>query len=85
MKRTLLKSKHIEANRENSVFQLFFLLNNVNQDIKVIEVRKIDFTEVKKRLEKEESVFITRKRKKKLEPISVASEEMAESWYFTHL
>ena len=81
----MLKSKYIEANRENSVFQLFFLLNNVNQDIEVIEVKKIDFTEVKKRLEKEESVFITRKHKKKLEPISVASEEMAESWYFTHL
>jgi len=84
VKRTLLKSKHVEANRENSVFQLFFLLNNGNQDMEVIEVWKIDFTEVKKRLEKGESIFITRKRKQKLEPISVASEEMVESWYFTH-
>ena len=81
----MLKSKHIESNRENSVFQLFFLLNNENQDIEVVEVEEIDFTEVEKRLEKGESVFITRKRKQKLEPILVAGEETVEPWYFTHL
>jgi len=54
----LLKSKHIESNRENSVFQLFFLLDDEDQDIEVVEVREIDFEEVKKRLEKGESVFI---------------------------
>jgi hypothetical protein len=81
----LLKSKHIESNRENSVFQLFFLLNNENQDIEVVEVEEIDFTEVEKRLEKGESVFITRKRKQKSEPILVAGEETVEPWYFTHL
>jgi hypothetical protein len=80
-----LKSKHIESNRENSVFQLFFLLNNENQDIEVVEVEEIDFTEVEKRLEKGESVFITRKRKQKSEPILVAGEETVEPWYFTHL
>jgi hypothetical protein len=71
----LLKSNHIESNLENSVFQLFFLLNNENQDIEVVEAEEIDFTEVKKRLEKGESVFITRKRKQEAEPISLASEE----------
>ena len=81
----MLKSKHIESNRENSVFQMFFLINNENQDIEVVEVKEIDFTEVEKRLEKGESIFITSKRKQKLEPISVATEEMAEPWYFTHL
>jgi len=84
-KRTLLKSKHIESNRENSVFQLFFLLNNENQDIEVVEIEEIDFTEVKKRLEKGESVFITRKRKQELEPILVAGEETADPWYFYHI
>ena len=74
----MLKSKHVESNRENS-FQLFFLLNNENQGIEVVEVEEIDFTEVEKRLEKGESVFITRKRKQKLEPILVASEETADS------
>jgi len=85
VKGTLLKSKYIEANRESLVFQLFFLLNNENEDIEVVEVRKIDFSEVKRRLEKGESVFIARNRRKKSEPISAAGEEMAESWYFTHL
>ncbi|MBE0513272.1 hypothetical protein IBX38_09510 [Candidatus Bathyarchaeota archaeon] len=85
MKRTLLKIDPVESNRENSVFQLFFLLNNENQDIEVVEVEEIDFTEVKNRLEKGESVFITRKRKQKSEPILVASEETVEPWYFTHL
>jgi len=74
----LIKINPGKSNRENSLFQLFFLLNNENQDIEVVEVREIDFTEVKKRLEKGESVFITRKRKQKLEPILVASEETAE-------
>ena len=79
------KSNSIELSEENSVFQLFFLLNNENQDIEVVEVEEIDFTEVKNRLEKGESVFIARKRKQKSEPILVASEETEEPWYFTHL
>jgi hypothetical protein len=79
------KSNSIELSEENSVFQLFFLLNNENQDIEVVEVEEIDFTEVEKRLEKGESVFITRKRKQKSEPISVASEEIEDPEYFTHL
>ena len=81
----MLKIDPVESNRENSVFQLFFLLNNENQGIEVVEVEEIDFTEVEKRLEKGESVFITRKRKQKSEPILVASEETVEPWYFTHL
>jgi len=80
----VLENKYIILNQEKQIFQLFFLIKNKNQDIEVIEVEKIDFAEVKKRLEKGESVYITRKRKKKLESISVASEEMVEPWYFTH-
>ena len=81
----MLKINPIKSNEQNLAFQLFFLLNNENQDIEVVEVKEIDFTEVKKRLEKGESVFITRKRKQKLEPILVANEETADPWYFTHL
>jgi hypothetical protein len=77
--KTLLKSNHIESNLENSVFQLFFLLNNENQDIEVVETQEVDFTEVKKRLEKGESVFITRKRKQEAEPISFATEESEDA------
>ena len=85
MKKTLLKINPIKSNEQNLAFQLFFLLNNENQDIEVVEVKEIDFTEVKNRLEKGESVFITRKRKQKLEPILVANEETVDPWYFTHL
>lgn len=81
----MLKINPIKSNEQNQVFQLFFLLNNRNQDIEIVEVRKIDFTEVKKRLEEGKSVFITRKRKQKLEPILVANEETPDPWYFTHI
>jgi hypothetical protein len=81
----VLKSNPTKSNEQNLVFQLFFLINNEKQDIEVVEVRKINFTKVKKRLEKGESVFITRKRKQKLEPILVASEETTDPWYFNHI
>ena len=81
----MLKSNLIRSNEQNPVFQLFFLINNENQDIQVVEVKEIDFTEVKERLEKGESVFITRKRKQKLEPILVAGEETTDPWYFSHI
>ena len=81
----MLKSNPTKSNEQNLVFQLFFLINNENRDIEIVEVREIDFTEVKERIEKGESVFITRKRKQKLEPILVASEETADPWYFNHI
>jgi len=81
----VLKSNPTKSNEQNLVFQLFFLINNENRDIEIVEVREIDFTEVKERIEKGESVFITRKRKQKLEPILVASEETADPWYFNHI
>ena len=62
----MLKINPIKSNEQNLVFQLFFLINNENQYIEVVETKEIDFTEVKKRLEKGESVFIARKRKQKI-------------------
>jgi len=53
----MLKSNPIEPNDQNPVF-LLFLINNRN-----IEVGEADFTKVKKRLEKGESVFVTGKHK----------------------
>jgi copper(I)-binding protein len=85
VKRAMLKSNPIESKDQNLVFQLFFLINNKNQDIEVVEISEIDFTEVKRRLEKGDSVFITRKRKQELEPILVAGEETADPWYFYHI
>jgi len=75
----------METKEEKLLFQLFFLKNDEHQDIEVVEVEKIDFTEVIKRIEQEESVFIKRKPKQKLNPYLIASEEATEPWYFTHI
>ncbi|NIU38918.1 hypothetical protein GWN65_02800, partial [Candidatus Bathyarchaeota archaeon] len=72
----------METKEEKLLFQLFFLKNDEHQGIEVVEVEKIDFTEVIKRIVQEESVFITRRRKQKLNPYLIASEEATEPWYF---
>ena len=75
----------IEGNKEKPLFQLFFLKDDEDQRVEVEEVKKIDFREVKKHLRQGESVFITRKRKQKLNKSLIAKEDAAEPWYFTHI
>jgi len=72
----------METNEEKPVFQLFFLEDDEDQSIEVIEVEEIDFTEVKKHIERGESVFITHKRKQKLNSNLIASEEETEPGSF---
>ena len=74
----------MEANEEKPLFQLFFLKNDENQSVEVVEIEEIDFTEVKKGIEQGESVFITRKRKEKLNSNLIANKEATKSWYFSH-
>jgi len=74
-----------ETNEEKPLFQLFFLKNNEEQSIEVVEVEEIDFTEVKKRLERGESVFITLKRKQELDLSQVARGDTMGPWYFSHV
>ena len=81
----LISRNFVEIDEEKPLFQLFFLRNNENQSVEVEEVEEIDFREVKKHLENGESVFITLKRKEKLETGLVKGEGVAESWYFTHI
>jgi hypothetical protein len=73
------------ADEEKPLFQLFFLKDDEDEGIEVVEVEKIDFKEVKKHIEQGESVFITRKRKRKLKPNLVASEEVTEPWFSSHI
>ena len=82
MKRLI--SRNFEIKEEKPLFQLFFLRNNENQSVEVEEVEEIDFRKVKEHLEKGESVFITLKRKDKLETSLVEGEDVAETWYFNH-
>ncbi len=75
----------VEINKGKLLFQLFFLRDDENQSVEVEEVEEIDFNRVKKHLEKGESVFITRKRKQKLNMSLVAREDAAEPWYFSRI
>ena len=77
--------KIIQVNEERQIFQLFFLRNNKNQSVEVEEVQEIDFRKVKEHLIQGESVFITPKRKVRLETGLVEGEGAAEPWYFTHV
>ena len=73
----------IENKKKETPFQLFFLKNDENQNVEVIELNEINFEEVKSHLERGDSVFITRKREQKSEMNFIAYEEVAkEPWYF---
>jgi len=54
------------------VFQLVFLSDDENQGIEVKEVDEIDFTEVKMRVEKGDSVSITRRENEKIDASSLS-------------
>jgi hypothetical protein len=81
----LISRNSVEIDEEKPLFQLFFLRNNEDQSVEVEEVKEIDFRKVKEHLEQGESVFITLKRKEKVEKSVVEWENAAEPWYFTHL
>jgi len=81
----LISRNSVEIDEEKPLFQLFFLRNNEDQSVEVEEVKEIDFRKVKEHLEQGESVFITLKRKEKVEKSLVEWENAAETWYFTHI
>ena len=72
------------VNEEKPLFRLFFLKEE-DPGVEIVEVEEIDFKEVERRLKQEESVFITRKRKQKLNTTLVAKESVAEPWYLTRI
>ncbi len=81
----MVSRKITKVYEEDPLFQLFFLKDDQNQSVEIEEVEEIDFTEVKKRIERGESVFITRKREEKLDASLVAEENVAELWYFSRI
>jgi len=76
---------NFQVNKDKSMFQLLFLKDDENQCVEVEEVEEIDFRKVKEHLEQGESVFITPKRKEKVETRLVKGEAAAEPWYFTRI
>lgn len=69
----------------SALFQIFFLSQDQNQSVEVVETEEIDFGEIIERLKMGESVFIKNKNQKILEsPSMMNKEEEQEGWYFTH-
>jgi hypothetical protein len=71
----------VENKKKQPPFQLFFLKSDENQNVEVTETDEIDLEEVKSRLERGESIFITRKRKQKADINFIAYELIKEPWY----
>jgi len=67
------------------MFQLFFLVDDENQSVEVVETPEIGFEEVGQRLKHGESVFITCKIVRERDPSLKLIEEAREPWYFTHI
>jgi len=71
----------MENKKKETPLQLFFLKNDETQNVEVVEVDEIDFEEVKSRLERGESVFITRKQEQKSDMNFIAYDTAKEPWY----
>lgn len=66
------------------LFQIFFLSQDQNQSVEVVETEQIDFGEITQRLKMGESVFIKYKNPEILESRSRINKEEERDWYFTH-
>jgi len=75
----------METKKEKLTFQVFFLKNDEDQGVEVIEGKEIDFEEVKRRIERGESVFITRRQEQKLKPNLFSNKVEKDSWYFSRI
>ena len=53
-----------------AIFQIFFLDQDENKSVEVLETNRIDFEEIVYRLNHGESIFIKQKETKTLEPYS---------------
>lgn len=72
----------LDDKKKEPSFQLFFLENDPNQSVEVVEVDEIDLEEIKKHLEKGESVFISPKREQKQDINFIAYKPVKnEPWY----
>ena len=63
-------------------FQLFFLKKDQDQSVESGKVAEIDLQEVKKHLQKGESVDIANKQGKQLKAKFIAHKREKEPWYF---
>lgn len=86
MKEVLESELKIEESiEEKPLFHLFFLKDDEDLSVEFLEVEEVDFTEVRKRLEFGESVFISCKSQKRLDVMEIRREERDETWFFSHV
>jgi hypothetical protein len=64
-----------------SVFQVFFLTDDENYNVEILETNMIDFDEINQRLKMGESIFIKQKTRDMLQS-NVEINEDNNSWYF---
>jgi len=75
----------IETRKERLPFQVFFLKNDEDQGVEVAEIEEIDFEEVKRRIERGESVFITRRQEPKARTTRITKKVEKDPWYLSRI
>ena len=80
----MLKSV-MKTKKKELTFQVFFLKNDEDQGVEVVEVEEVDLEEVKRRLEHGESVFITRKQEPKTRANLIANKVEKDPWYLSRI
>ena len=67
---------------DSVIFQIFFLNQDENKSVEILETNMIDFEEIVHRISNGESVFIKHKNQEILENYSGADRTEDHSWYF---
>ncbi len=81
-----MRLKNTVARSEGKPLILLVLLKKgEDQGVEVVEVEALNFTEVKKRLERGETVSITLKRRQELDIRQVARKDTIGPLYFSHV
>ncbi len=81
-----MRLKNTVARSEGKPLILLVLLKKgEDQGVEVVEVEAVNFTEVKKRLERGETVSITLKRRQELDIRQVARKDTIGPLYFSHV
>jgi hypothetical protein len=80
-----LVTSHLISLDNPLLFQIFFLTQDGNQSVKVLENDEIDFEKILQHLKTGETVFIKYKNQEIFKPcLNVNNEEEQKHWYFTH-
>ncbi|UCE95871.1 MAG: hypothetical protein JSV51_09260 [Candidatus Bathyarchaeota archaeon] len=64
--------------------EVFYLMDE-DEAVEVEEVAKLDFRRIEAHLKKGESIFITPKRRRKLNMNFIVEHVTEEPWYFSHV